>query len=115
LPEGKKTVKSWIVFKKKLNEHKSQVKFKAWIVAKDFSQVSREDFTETFSSVAKFTTLHTFLTLATFLDFEIYQVDIIATYLQWELNEKIYMEILEEVGKLDSKDYYWRLKKYSLG
>jgi len=71
LPKGKKTVESQIVFKK-LDGYRNQVKFKTQIVAKDFSQVSGEDFTEMFSFVTKFTTLCTFLTLTTFLDFKIY-------------------------------------------
>ena len=44
-------------------------------------QVSGEDFIKTFSFVAKFTTLCVFLALATHLDYKIYQVDIVATYL----------------------------------
>ena len=72
LPKGKKTVESQIVFKKKLDGYRNQVKFKTQIVAKGFSQVSGEDFTEMFSFVTKFTTLCTFLTLTTFLDFKIY-------------------------------------------
>jgi len=78
---GKKSVGSHIVFKKKLNEHDNCIKFKACIVAKGFSQVPNKDFSETFSSVAKFTILWMFLTLAIYLDFEIYQVDVIAAYL----------------------------------
>jgi len=37
-----------------------------------FSQVPGEDFTKTFSSVAKFTTLYVFLALSAYLNFEIY-------------------------------------------
>ena len=78
---SKKAIESCIIFKKKLNEHGNHVKFKAHIVAKDFSQISGKDFSETFFSVAKFTTLWMFFTLAAYLDFEIYQIDIIVAYL----------------------------------
>jgi len=57
LPDSKKAVGSYIIFKEKLDEHSNHVKFKACIVAKGFSQVSGKDFSETFSSVAKFTAL----------------------------------------------------------
>jgi len=72
LQAGKKAVGSYIIFKEKLNEHGNYIKFKIYIVAKDFSQVSGKDFSETFSSIAKFTILQIFLALAVYLDFEIY-------------------------------------------
>jgi len=72
LPKEKKAVGSQIVFKEKLDGHGNWVKFKACIVAKGFLQVPSEDFTETFSSVAKFNILQIFLTLAVFMDYEIY-------------------------------------------
>ena len=81
LPASKKAVGSHIVFKEKLNKHGNHVKFKAHIVAKGFLQVSGKNFSEHSSSVAKFTILQVFLTLVAYLDFEIHQVDFVATYL----------------------------------
>ena len=52
---SKKAVESYIVFKKKLDEHSNYVKFKTCIVVKSFSQISNKNFSETFSSVVKFT------------------------------------------------------------
>jgi len=115
LPAGKKAVGSRIVFKKKLDEHSNRVKFKAYIVAKDFSQVPSKDFSETFSSVAKFTTLWVFLALVAYLDFKIHQVDIVAAYLQGDLDEEIYMTIPEGVSKFGSGGQYWRLYKVLYG
>jgi len=69
---GKKAIESYVIFKEKFDEHGNCIKFKAHIVAKSFSQVSGKDFSGTFSSVAKFTTLWVFLALATYLDFEIH-------------------------------------------
>jgi len=45
-----------------------------------FLQVPQEDFTEIFLLAAKFITLYIFLALSAHLDFEIHQVDIVATY-----------------------------------
>jgi len=89
-PAGKKAVGSCIVFKKKLNEYSNCIKFKVYIVAKGFLQVISKDFSKTFSSITKFTILQVFLTLAAYLDFKIYQVDIVAAYLQDNLNKEIY-------------------------
>jgi hypothetical protein len=57
LPEGKKAVGGCIVYKDKLGSDGNHTKFKAWIIARRFSQIPSIDFNETFSSVAKFTTL----------------------------------------------------------
>ena len=73
-------------------------------------QVTGEDFTETFLFVNKFTILCTFLALAAFLDFEIYQVDVVAAYLQKELDKKVYIEILKGVEKLDGRSF---IEKFS--
>jgi len=74
-------------------------------------QVFGEDFTKIFLFVTKFTTLYTFLALIAFLDFKIHKVDVIAAYLQEELDIEIYIEILEGVKKLNSRGHYWKLKK----
>ena len=84
-------------------------------MAKGFSQVPGQDFTETFSSVAKFTTLRIFLALAAYLDFEIHQVDVIAAYLQGDLDEEIYMEVPKGVENFRSGSHYWKLKKALYG
>ena len=81
IPKGKKAVGSRIVFKEKLDGHGRRIKFKARIIAKGFSQIPGEDFTKTFLSVAKFTTLCVFLALSAHLDFEIHQVDVVVAYL----------------------------------
>ena len=57
LSNDKKAVGSCIVFKEKLDGYEKHIKFKAWIVAQGFLQVPGLDFTETFSSVARFITL----------------------------------------------------------
>jgi len=56
----------------KLNEYGNYIKFKTYIVAKGFLQISSKNFSKTFSFVAKFTILQMFLALAVYLDFEIY-------------------------------------------
>jgi len=114
LPKEKKAIGSQIIFKEKLDRHGNWVKFKARIVAKGFLQVPGEDFTETFSLVVKFNTLWIFLTLATFMDYKIYQVDVVAAYLRGNLDEEIYMRILDGVEKLGS-GHFWLLKKILYG
>ena len=73
---------------------------------KGFLQMLRENFTETFLSVVKFTTLQIFLSLIAYLNFKIYQVDIIATYLQKDLDKEIYIEVLKGVKHFGSEGHY---------
>jgi len=96
---GKKAVGSYIVFKKKLDEHGNCIKFKVCIVAKSFSQVTSKDFSETFSSVAKFTILWIFFVLTVYLDFDIHQVDVVTAYLQGNLDKEIYISISNRVSQ----------------
>ena len=103
------------MFKEKLDGNGQRTKFKARIVAKDFSQVPGQDFTEIFSSVAKFTTLRIFLALAAYLDFEIHHVDVVTAYLQGNLDEEIYMEVPKGIEHLGSGSRYWKLKKALYG
>jgi len=93
LPNDKKAVGSRIVFKEKLDGYGKHVKFKAQIVTQGFSQVPGLDFTETFSSVARFTTLRIFLVLTAFLNLELHQVDVVGAYLQGDLDEEIYIKV----------------------
>jgi len=81
------------VFKEKLDSYGKHVKFKAQIVTQGFLQVPGLDFTETFSSVVRFTTLRIFLALTAFLNLELHQVDVVGAYLQGDLDEEIYMKV----------------------
>lgn len=73
---------------------------------KGFLQMLRENFTETFLSVVKFTTLQIFLSLIAYLDFKIYQVDIVATYLQKDLDKEIYIEVPKGVKYFGFEGHY---------
>ena len=68
LPNGRKAIGSCIVFHEKRDGHGNLVKFKACIVAKGFSQIPGENFTDTFSFVTKFSTLWIFLSYIAYLD-----------------------------------------------
>jgi hypothetical protein len=58
------------VFKKKLNEEGKVEKYKAWLVAKGFSQVEEIDFGEIFSHVSKITSIRFILIVVAPFDFK---------------------------------------------
>ena len=98
---------SRIVFYEKWDGHGNLIKFKACIVAKGFSQISEED---TFSSVAKFSTLQIFLAYVAYLDWDLHHVDVVTAYLHGPLDKEIYMTIPDGVENSGS-GHYWKLKK----
>ena len=114
LPKERKAIGSQIVFREKYDGHGNLIKFKAHIITKGFSQVPGEDFTKTFSSVAKFLTLCTFFSYVAYLDWELHHIDIVAAYLHGPLDEEIYMTISEGVKGFNS-GHYWKLKKVLYG
>ena len=57
IEEERNTIGNHIVCKEKLNEQGVLAKRKVYVITQGFSQVPREDFTETFVSVLRFTTL----------------------------------------------------------
>jgi len=111
LPEGRKSIGSRIIFRLKRDGNGNITKYKARIVARGFSQIPGQDFTDTFSSVAKFTTLRTLLSTIAHKRWELHQVDVVAAYLRGDLDEELYLEVPVGVNKPEKKGWYWRLKK----
>jgi hypothetical protein len=66
-------------------------KYKTSLVAKGYTQKEGEDFFDTYSPIARLTTIHVLLSLATSHGLLIHQMDVKITFLNGELEEKIYM------------------------
>eukprot|EP00253_Pinus_taeda_P028705 PITA_28705 len=71
LPAGRKPIGNKWVFKKKTNVEGKVEKYKAWLVAKGYSQVSGIDFGDIFSPIAKVTSIRLLLSMAVAFDFEV--------------------------------------------
>jgi len=79
------------VFKKKLRPDGTIEKYKARLVAKGFTQKEDEDFFDTYSPVARLTTIRVLLSLAASHKLLVHQRDVKTTFLNGELEEEIYM------------------------
>ncbi|KAK4397468.1 Retrovirus-related Pol polyprotein from transposon TNT 1-94 [Sesamum angolense] len=67
-------------------------KFKARLVAKGFKQKKGIDYFDTYSPVARLTTIQVFIELASIYNLSIHQMDVKTTFLYGELEEEIYMD-----------------------
>lgn len=91
-PVNKTVVKCKWVFKRKLNSE-SEVRYRARLVAKGFSQKKGTDFKETFSPVLRYSTLRLLFALSVDQNLDIVHLDVPTAFLNGLLNESIFMEI----------------------
>ena len=80
------------VFKKKLKPYGTIDKYKAWLVAKGYTQKEGEDYFDTYSHVARMTTIRVLLSLVASYSLIIHQIDVKIAFLNGELEEEIYMD-----------------------
>src|SRR5436190_3450289 len=91
IPKGTNLVSTKWVFTVKLQVDGTVEWFKARLVARGFSQVYREDYTETFTPTVQMDTLWIFLAIVAAKDLECCQYNIKNTFTESELQEKIYL------------------------
>jgi hypothetical protein len=103
----------WVYTRKTNGDTGKPSKYKARWVAKGYSQIEGVDFDELFAAVAHKDTIRLFLAIANYHNWEIDQVDIVAAFLNGDLEETIYMEPPEGSGI--SNDKVLRLNKALYG
>jgi hypothetical protein len=90
-------------------------KYKARLVAKEFTQKEGEDFFYTYSHVAQITIIRVLLALAASHGLHIHQMDVKTSFLYRELDEEIYMEQLDGYKILGQENKLCRLIKSLYG
>lgn len=99
------------VYKVKIRFDVSIKRYKARLVARGFSQKYGLDYGETFSPVAKVTTVRVLLSLVASKSWKLWQVDIKNTFLHEELDHEIYMEQSKGFESQTYPSHVCKLKK----
>jgi hypothetical protein len=90
-PYGCKPVGCKWVLQKKLRPDGTIDKYKAKLVAKGYTQKEGVDFFDTYSLVARLTTIRVLLSLAASHGLLVHQIDVKTAFLNGELEEEIYL------------------------
>ena len=81
-----------MVLKKKLRSDGTIEKYKTRLVAKGYTQKKEEDYFDTYSPVARLTTIHVLLSLVASHGLLVHQMDIKTAFQNGDLEEEIYMD-----------------------
>jgi len=109
VPKNKNIITSRWVFKYKHDSEGNVIKRKVLLVARKFTQKYGIDFKETFSPTLKQDSLRIISAIASKQNYDIFQMDMKASYLNAKLEEDTYMEAPE--GDKNYKKCFWKLKK----
>jgi len=115
LPEDKKVIGCKWVYKVKHNADGSMSTYKARLVAKGYAQTYGIDYEETYSPIAKMTTIRVIIALATAKGWSLHQMDVNNVFLHGDLHEEMYMEQPPSYVNQTHPDLVCRLKKTLYG
>lgn len=92
LPKGKKAIPCRWVYNIKRKSNGEIERYKARLVAKGCNQIYGENYFETFSPVARYSTIRLLLALAVKNKMHLHQIDVTTAYLNSELEDEVYMK-----------------------
>ncbi|KAM1500447.1 hypothetical protein ACFX10_023002 [Malus domestica] len=115
LPNGRKPIGCKWVLRKKYKSDGTLDKFKARLVAKGYTQKPGIDFVDTYSPVAKFTSIRILMAIVARMDLELHQLDVKTAFLNGDLKEDIYMIQPEGYHVKGHENKVYKLRKSLYG
>ena len=94
------------VFRTKIAVNGYDVKYKAILVSKGFSQFQEVEYTDTFAPVAKMDSIRLVLAIATSKRWEVYHMDVKISFLHGEIHEYTYMHQFKVFQEYPSLFFY---------
>ena len=114
-PEGKSVVTSRWLYKIKYAADSSIEKYKARFVARRFSQVEGVYYDETFTPVARYTSIRSIISIATEIGWRIHQMDVKTAFLNDIIQVEVYIEQPQGFEMHGRESHVCRLKKALYG
>ena len=102
-------------FKTKRDSKGNIVRYKALLVAKDFTQKEGIDYKETFSPVSSNDFFRIIMALVAHYDLELHQMDVKTSFLNGNIDETIHIVQPENFESNDSKQLVCKLKRSIYG
>jgi hypothetical protein len=91
-PKDKPVVSSKWIYKIKHTSGGSVEKFREIFVARRFTQKEGIDYKDTFSPVARYTSIQTIIALAPVLGWKLHQMDVKTTFLNGKIEQEVFVE-----------------------
>ena len=92
LPPRQSVVSCKWIYKIKTHSDGSIERYKAHLVAKSFTHEYEIDYEETFTPVARISSVHALLAIAAASKWDLFQMDVKNVFLNRELSEEVYMQ-----------------------
>ncbi|CAL8097233.1 unnamed protein product [Prunus armeniaca] len=114
-PKDSNVIGTKWIFRNKTDEKGQIMRNKTRLVAQGYSQIEGLDFDETFAPVARLESVRLLLSIACYLQFKLYQMDVKSAFLNGVLQKEVYVE--QPAGFQDPihPNHVYRLKKALYG